>query len=258
MARLIRYMLIALGILLLIGLFGIIASQPNTPVQSTRESPSAMTITTATSTASEKTSKLVWKKAMELNGAGIMNTETFKITGEEWRIKWVLKGGDTSALQIFVYDSYGDPVGVAANIQGEGSDVSYIHKKGCFYLKINSANGDWSILIEEKIPDNAEPVGSVIPSQYKIVKSWTGKGIKTTEKFTITKTPWKISWSTTSSPYGLLQIFIYDEDGNPVDLVANVNGGQGYSYIYTKEGPYYLTINSANIEWKVIVEEPAS
>jgi len=203
------------------------------------------------------TPKLTWREVIAWQGSGAMNTETFEIIGSSWRVNWTSKGGRDSLLQIFIYDENSNLVGLAANIQGSSSDSSYVHKEGRYYLKINSANMDWTIVVEEEAPIDTEPVGSVMPQNYKVVKTWSGSGTKNTEKFLISKHPWRISWEVSDGDVGLLQIFIYDDEENMIDMAANVmKTADGYSYVYTKEGKFYLTINSANVNWKITVEEP--
>ncbi len=90
-----------------------------------------------------------WKKIKSWNGNGIKNTESFIIKSDEWRIKWTNKG---MLLQIYVYPkdkSAFSLFDLAANTTEPGSDVSYFHKPGEYYLTI-SAIGGWSVIVEEK------------------------------------------------------------------------------------------------------------
>jgi len=89
----------------------------------------------------------------------------------------------------------------------------------------------------------------------KVLRQWSGGGIKTTEPFTITKSPWVVSWSFTSTyeDLGLLQIYVYNSYGDLVDLAANTMGSASdSSYIY-KTGTFYLEIVSSNANWNVSV-----
>lgn len=94
-----------------------------------------------------------WQKIKSWQGTGIKNTEPFPITGKQWRVVWSLEdttGFGGSILQIFVYKPGGElPIEMLANAQGTASDTGYIYKSGEFYLNINSANGDWTITVEE-------------------------------------------------------------------------------------------------------------
>jgi len=88
------------------------------------------------------------------------------------------------------------------------------------------------------------------------VASWKGSGMKTTEPFTILRSPWVISWAHKVSEYGgVLQIFVYKSDGNLVSLAANtMQSGSDVSYVYDT-GTFYLNINAANTNWAVDVHE---
>lgn len=94
-------------------------------------------------------------------------------------------------------------------------------------------------------------------SEWRVVKSWTGSGIKQTESFRIASKEWRISWTTKNEKVaGLLQIFVYTDSGELVTLAANQQGaGSDVSYVRSTPGRYYLTINSANVDWTVTVED---
>ncbi len=86
------------------------------------------------------------------SGNGVKTTEQFDV-GDEWIVNWAnLEGGDFSLFQIYAYepgeDTFGMPK-IVANTMTEGSDVSYVHKAGRFYLEINSV-GAWAISVETR------------------------------------------------------------------------------------------------------------
>ena len=103
-----------------------------------------------------------------------------------------------------------------------------------------------------------EPANAT-PKELTEIASWTGSGIKSTETFITTDKEFRIEWTTTNEAFpgaGILQIFVYDENGNMVNLAANVTGAkEDVSYVRTKPGRYYLEINSANVNWAVVVKE---
>ena len=93
---------------------------------------------------------LSWHQIKSWEGSGIKDTEPFTIAENQWRIKYSITGDEFGLLQIFVYKIGNDfPVATVANIMGTASDTSYVYKNGEFYLKINSANTNWSIIVEE-------------------------------------------------------------------------------------------------------------
>lgn len=98
------------------------------------------------------TVKKEWVITNTWSGNGIKTTENFDIT-ENARINWETteSKGNMSVFQIYVQDSGGEGVGVAANVQGDQKDVSYLHlAPGKYSLMINSANTKWTITIEQQ------------------------------------------------------------------------------------------------------------
>jgi hypothetical protein len=96
-----------------------------------------------------------------------------------------------------------------------------------------------------------------VEKQWTEIVSWDGQGIKKTETFTTTQKEWRVSWKTTNENVaGILQIMVYDEDGNMQDIVANAQGENEDSSVFRGDpGNYYLDINSANVDWEIKVEE---
>lgn len=90
------------------------------------------------------------------------------------------------------------------------------------------------------------------------IKTWEGQGSKYTEKFQISGSEWRVNWKGYDEIHqdlGIIQIFVYDDSGDMVALIANTQGiSEDVSYVHTP-GSYYLWINSANINWKVTVDE---
>jgi hypothetical protein len=89
-----------------------------------------------------------WHALASWKGSGIKTTESFTTSTAEWRVNW--KFSSTGILQIYVYDSSGGLVSLAANKTGAGAEISTVHTKpGKYYLTINSS-GDWDVSIEEQ------------------------------------------------------------------------------------------------------------
>lgn len=93
-----------------------------------------------------------WKDIASWSGSGQKTTESFTVTKDEWRLQWkttdeAFKGA--GIFQVYVYDSAGTLVS-SANQQGLGVDTSYVHKRGKFYLTINSANIKWTVAVQEE------------------------------------------------------------------------------------------------------------
>jgi hypothetical protein len=87
-----------------------------------------------------------------------------------------------------------------------------------------------------------------------VVKEWAGTGIKNTEDFTVGE-QWKIKWSS-SSDSGIFQIYVYkSSDKSLVGLAANTSKAGSDESFQRGGGTFYLTINSANTNYKVSVED---
>ena len=107
---------------------------------------------------------------------------------------------------------------------------------------------------EEPLPTPAKQ------AEPKLIKEWTGNGIKTTEPFTIISRPWVISWANNPELFdgqsmGILQIMVYSTENPdfPVTIAVNsMEKGSDTSYVY-ETGTFYLTINAANTQWAVQV-----
>jgi hypothetical protein len=94
------------------------------------------------------------------------------------------------------------------------------------------------------------------PKTWQPVKTWAGNGAKQTETFGVASSEWRISWQTSNSNYGILQIYVYDGKGNMISLAANAQGKTNdTTYIHQGPGKYYLSINSCNEDWKITVED---
>ncbi|HLN65341.1 MAG TPA: hypothetical protein VK464_27785 [Symbiobacteriaceae bacterium] len=105
-------------------------------------------------------------------------------------------------------------------------------------------------------PAPAAPAPKPEPT-WQAVKTWEGTGIVNTETFAMSTREWRINWQTTNEQVaGILQVFVYDQNGGLVSLPVNHQGvGKNISYVRASPGKFYLTINSANVKYKVTVEE---
>jgi len=94
-----------------------------------------------------------WRPIGAWVGDGSSETERFTTAGSEWRITWRTTGDPrrVCALGIYVYDSSGAFVALAALRQGVGSDTSYVHAEpGEYYLSVISCASDWEIAVEDR------------------------------------------------------------------------------------------------------------
>lgn len=148
-----------LGIIALIGMFTpqhgdksappspvTIRSAPTDPLdtkvapETIRESP--------TSVAQPEGDTKEWIKVKEWNGTSSKETEIFQMNSTEWRVNWT--SSNDALFSIFVRDDTGKLVSLAANTLKAGSDTSYVHRRGQFYLKISAGDTRWSVFVEDK------------------------------------------------------------------------------------------------------------
>lgn len=103
----------------------------------------------ASSAPTPVTSEKKWAVTNSWSGNGAKDTENFVVT-ENTRINWETTGAQ-GIFQIYVQDKDGTPVAVAANLQGIGKDVSYLHiAPGQYSIKVNAANTPWKITVEQQ------------------------------------------------------------------------------------------------------------
>lgn len=110
------------------------------------------------------------------------------------------------------------------------------------------ASGTWEYLEETALEKS---------DLLKEIKSWMGQGIKKTESFEVTTNEWAIVWATIPVQNGfpgIFQIFVYKENGDMVDMVANVVGESSDNLRMQGKGKYSLEINTNQL-WKVGVFE---
>jgi len=89
-----------------------------------------------------------WRVVRSYTGSSSKNTDPFSISGNPWRIRVKSKA---SMLTLALVNAYsGDVEEIVINMNGPGTDETYIYRKGSFYLDI-VVYGSYEILVEEKI-----------------------------------------------------------------------------------------------------------
>jgi hypothetical protein len=96
---------------------------------------------------------------------------------------------------------------------------------------------------------------------WKRVGSWTGHGNVQTETFTSDTGGFRVLWQTRNeAPSGagrLKVVFRSGDSGREIMDAVDVRGnGSGTAEVADRPRWYYLTIEAANLEWTVTVEEP--
>jgi hypothetical protein len=86
---------------------------------------------------------------LDVSGSGQKKTKIFTVTGDA-TIEYTWDCGDGPAiLQIIRYNSKGEPVDFDANtIKPRGSDTTYIHERGTFYLNMNTTC-NWHVIVSQ-------------------------------------------------------------------------------------------------------------
>ena len=120
----------------------------NTPIP-TKKAAATPTKAMPTPTATPKPA-VTWHKVKKWIGSGIKSTEQFQISGKEWRVNWTNKrAGEVFQIYLYKGEEMYWKTPVLANTMEAGSDTSYIHEGGTFYLTIN-ATGTWVVEVEAK------------------------------------------------------------------------------------------------------------
>ena len=96
---------------------------------------------------------------------------------------------------------------------------------------------------------------------WKPIGSWTGRGDKQTETFTSDTGGFRVHWETTrEAPAGggrLRVVFRSGDSGREIIEAIDARGAGDGTEEVAAERPrwYYITIESANVDWKVAVDE---
>jgi len=92
-----------------------------------------------------------WVVTKAWQGSGSKETEIFTVTGH-WRVDWIYSPPSSSGgvFQVFIYSADGRQLlNLAANSLKGGSDTSFWAGPGTYYLKVNSAGGDWKVGVQD-------------------------------------------------------------------------------------------------------------
>jgi hypothetical protein len=111
--------------------------------------------------------------------------------------------------------------------------------------------------------DRGLPKAPSVEPSWKPVGSWSGHGDLQTEAFTSDTGGFRVRWETRrESPPGagrLRVVFHSGDSGREIMEAVDTHGnGSGTAEVGDRPRWYFLTIESANLEWTVTVEEPVS
>lgn len=108
-----------------------------------------------TSTTNQSSSEKGWKEVAKFTGSSSKTTDTFTITGEKFRANYSNTIKENSIITMFQVFAKNNPDDIfdsclIANNDESGSDTTYCHQKGVYYLDITALDSKgWSIVIEE-------------------------------------------------------------------------------------------------------------
>jgi len=96
---------------------------------------------------------------------------------------------------------------------------------------------------------------------WRPVQSWSGRGSSQLETFVIDTGTWRAQWETrneTAPGRGSFKVAAHSGDsGRVIAEIADQRGvGRGTANVTEAPRRYYLTVESANVEWTITVEEP--
>ena len=96
-----------------------------------------------------------------------------------------------------------------------------------------------------------------VEKQWTQLATWTMTGQKNTESFKIEEdSEYRINWETFADK-GSLALFLYDDKGANVGILANVKGiSKDTSTIHAPAGNYYISqITEAGTKWMATIEK---
>jgi hypothetical protein len=180
-----------------------------------------------------------------------------------------------SGIREAVSRTYGAPMTAMPGVRTAVWDLKSTHPNDIYFILLDDRDSlflsyacdgfeDYRAPAEAKKPlKTFVPPPSYRPAtqpvtEWTLVKFWSGNGTKETELFSVGAGEWRIAWESRDEAFagtGILQIFVKNAAGRLVSVAANKRGvGADVSYVHSPAGQYYVTVNSANVDWKVRVE----
>lgn len=95
---------------------------------------------------------------------------------------------------------------------------------------------------------------------WRFIGKWSGHGDAQTDSFNMEGGQWRIKWETTheTSPgAGTFRVTAHSAvSGRPIQLAVDHRGvGHGIGIVTEDPRLYHLVIESANVDWSIVVEE---
>ena len=108
--------------------------------------------------------------------------------------------------------------------------------------------------------NSAKPPQAAVGIGWRPAGAWSGQGNTQTESFDIASGQFRIKWEArqeTSPGAGRLRVTVRSGvSGRPLAVAVDHRGiGRDVAYVTDDPRPYYLEIESSQIEWSIRVEE---
>jgi len=152
-------------------------------------------------------------------------------------------GGDRNFI-VWLLNDEGDQIDLLVNKIGEfdGSRAVGITKQGDYILDI-SADGSWTVTIEQPRPSYAPPVP----------KTLKGTGQQASEMFYLDTGLARFEMTHDGDRNFI--VWLLDDDGNQIDLLVNKVGEfDGSKAVSIRKGGNYLLSISADGNWEISIE----
>jgi len=115
-----------------------------------------------------RTAAVVWRKLGSWSGHGSMQTEPFISDTGSLRLHWETRNEaapGTGVFRVTVHsDVSGRPLVLAVDARGVGGETTYVSEDPrSFFLAVESANLDWTVVAEEGVAATGPPAAGPVP-----------------------------------------------------------------------------------------------
>ena len=178
-----------------------------------------------------------------LTGSGQQATSKFTLKKGLSIFKIKHTGGNRN-FTAYLVDGSGEELNLLANEIGSAnvSKATNIRSDGDYLLNVN-ADGNWEITIEQPRSNNASST-----------RTFTGSGQQATELFNLDK-GLKTFKITHTGKSGNFTVYLVDNEGNDLDLLANEIGAANTSKaVGIRESGIYLLNVNADGDWSITIQ----
>ena len=181
-------------------------------------------------------------ESITLSGTGQQASEMFYL--DKGLVIFEMTHDGDGYFGVWLFDDEGKRIDLLVNEGGEfdGSKAVGISESGIYLLDI-SANGNWTITIEQPRPSTAPPVP----------KTLNGTGQQASEMFYLDKG--LVIFEMTHDGDGYFRIWLLDDEGDLIDLLVSEGGEfDGSKAVGINKAGIYLLDISADGNWEISIE----